>query len=99
MRNYEGLVHAAGVFTKDRGGSFAVLFGLAASVLALGVGFSVNISQIYNAKSSLQGVGYVCPWTADQGVVRSAGSKHVVARAELAMSSTVVRPLQHFEWV
>lgn len=33
-----------------------MLFGLAASVLALGVGFSVNIAQIYNAKSSLQGV-------------------------------------------
>jgi Flp pilus assembly protein TadG len=56
MRNYGGLIHAAGVFARDRGGSFAVLFGLAASVLALGVGFSVNISQIYNAKSSLQGV-------------------------------------------
>ena len=56
MRNYEGLVHAAGAFARDRSGSFAVLFGLAASVLALGVGFSVNISQIYNAKSSLQGV-------------------------------------------
>ena len=56
MRNYEGLVHAAGAFARDRGGSFAVLFGLAASVLALSVGFAVNISQIYNAKSSLQGV-------------------------------------------
>ena len=56
MRKYEGLVHAAGAFARDRRGSFAVLFGLAASVLALGVGFSVNISQIYNAKSSLQGV-------------------------------------------
>ncbi|TRC92757.1 VWA domain-containing protein [Mesorhizobium sp. WSM4303] len=56
MRNYGDLVHAAGVFTRDRSGSFAVLFGLAASVLALSVGFAVNISQIYNAKSSLQGV-------------------------------------------
>ncbi len=56
MRNYGGLVHAAGVFAKDRGGNFAVLFGFAASVLALGVGFSVNVSQIYNARSSLQSV-------------------------------------------
>jgi len=54
MRSY--LVHAAGVFARDRSGNFAVLFGLVASVLALGVGFSVNVSQIYNAKSSLQGV-------------------------------------------
>ncbi|WP_263487226.1 pilus assembly protein [Mesorhizobium sp. CA4] len=34
----------------------AVLFGAAASVLALGVGFAVNISQLYDARSSLQGV-------------------------------------------
>ena len=46
----------SGGFARDRGGNFAVLFGLAASVLALGVGFSVNVSQLYNAKSSLQGV-------------------------------------------
>jgi Flp pilus assembly protein TadG len=56
MRNYGGLVHAVGVFARHRGGNFAILFGLAASVLALAVGFAVNISQIYNAKSSLQGV-------------------------------------------
>ncbi|WP_287377790.1 pilus assembly protein [Mesorhizobium sp.] len=34
----------------------AVLFGMVASVLALGVGFAVNVSQLYNTKSSLQGV-------------------------------------------
>ncbi|TIR44724.1 MAG: pilus assembly protein, partial [Mesorhizobium sp.] len=34
----------------------AVLFGMVASVLALGVGFALNVSQLYNAKSSLQGV-------------------------------------------
>ncbi|KRB16437.1 hypothetical protein ASD99_08715 [Mesorhizobium sp. Root695] len=56
MRNYGGLVHAVGGFARDRGGNFAVLFGLAASVLALSVGFSVNVSQLYNARSSLQGV-------------------------------------------
>ncbi|QKC81197.1 pilus assembly protein [Mesorhizobium sp. NZP2077] len=56
MRNYGGLVHAVGGFARDRGGNFAVLFGFAASVLALAGGFSVNISQLYNARSSLQGV-------------------------------------------
>lgn len=56
MRNYGGLVHAIGAFARHRGGNFAVLFGFAASVLALGVGFSVNIAQMYNARSSLQGV-------------------------------------------
>ncbi|MCZ8544280.1 pilus assembly protein TadG-related protein [Mesorhizobium qingshengii] len=56
MRNYGGLVHAVGGFARHRGGNFAVLFGLAASVLSLGVGFSVNVSQLYNARSSLQGV-------------------------------------------
>ena len=56
MRNYGGLVHAVGGFARHSGGNFAVLFGLAASVLALAAGFSVNIAQLYNAKSSLQGV-------------------------------------------
>ncbi|MER9375082.1 TadE/TadG family type IV pilus assembly protein [Mesorhizobium sp. M0491] len=56
MRNYGGLVHAVGGFARDRGGNFAVLFGLSASVLALAVGFSVNVSQLYNARSSLQSV-------------------------------------------
>ncbi|MDX8492747.1 pilus assembly protein [Mesorhizobium sp. VK22B] len=61
MRQFKGLVRAGLVrgvdgFARDRGGNFAVLFGAAASVLALGVGFAVNISQLYNAKSSLQGV-------------------------------------------
>ncbi|RVB45392.1 pilus assembly protein [Mesorhizobium sp. M7A.F.Ca.CA.004.05.1.1] len=56
MRNYGGLVHAVGGFARDRGGNFAVLFGLSASVLALAAGFSVNVSQLYNARSSLQSV-------------------------------------------
>ncbi|MFC3326267.1 pilus assembly protein TadG-related protein [Mesorhizobium cantuariense] len=56
MRSYGGLVHAVGGFARDRGGNFAVLFGLSASVLALAVGFSVNVSQLYNARSSLQSV-------------------------------------------
>jgi len=56
MRNYGGLVHAVGGFARHSGGNFAILFSFAASVLALAAGFSVDISQLYNAKSSLQGV-------------------------------------------
>ncbi|MBZ9675475.1 TadE/TadG family type IV pilus assembly protein [Mesorhizobium sp. ES1-1] len=56
MRNHGAFVKAARAFARDRGGNLAVLFGLTASVLALGVGFSVNITQLYNARSSLQGV-------------------------------------------
>ena len=56
MRRFGGLVHAIGGFAGDRSGNLAVLFGMVASVLALGVGFAVNVSQLYNAKSSLQGV-------------------------------------------
>lgn len=54
MRNFGGLVEAVRGLARDRGGNFAVVFGLAASMLTLGVGFSVNISQLYNARSSLQ---------------------------------------------
>ncbi|MGX5825951.1 pilus assembly protein TadG-related protein [Mesorhizobium sp. 43Arga] len=56
MRNYGGLVHVVGGFARHSDGNFAILFGFAASVLALAAGFSVDISQLYNAKSSLQGV-------------------------------------------
>lgn len=56
MRQYRGLVRGVDGFTRNREGNFAVLFGAAVSVLALGVGFAVNISQLYNARSGLQGV-------------------------------------------
>ncbi|TIO13296.1 MAG: hypothetical protein E5X93_25545, partial [Mesorhizobium sp.] len=56
MRQLKGLVCGVDGFARDRGGNFAVLFGAAASVLALGVGFAVNIAQVYNARSSLQSV-------------------------------------------
>ncbi|MER8826142.1 pilus assembly protein [Mesorhizobium sp. M0938] len=56
MRHFGGLVDGIGGFASDRSGNFAVLFGMVASVLALSVGFGVNVSQLYNAKSSLQGV-------------------------------------------
>ena len=56
MRQFRGVVRGVDGFTRNREGSFAVLFGTAASVLALGVGLAVNVSQLYNAKSSLQGV-------------------------------------------
>ncbi|WP_366140276.1 pilus assembly protein TadG-related protein [uncultured Mesorhizobium sp.] len=56
MGHFVGKNRTAGEFVGHRGGNFAILLGAVASVLALGVGFAVNISQIYNAKSSLQGV-------------------------------------------
>ena len=56
MRQFRGVVRGVDDFTRNREGNFAVLFGAAVSVLALGVGFAVNISQLYNARSSLQGV-------------------------------------------
>ncbi|MCV3208047.1 pilus assembly protein [Mesorhizobium sp. YC-39] len=56
MRHFEGPVQAIGSFGRDRSGNFAVLFGVVGSVLALGAGFAVNVSQLYNARSSLQGV-------------------------------------------
>lgn len=56
MGHFGGKNRTAGEFVGHRGGNFAILLGAAASVLALGVGFAVNVSQIYNAKSSLQGV-------------------------------------------
>ncbi|WP_312891364.1 TadE/TadG family type IV pilus assembly protein [Mesorhizobium silamurunense] len=56
MRQFKGLVRGVNGFARDRGGNFAVLFGAAASILALGAGFAVNIAQLYNARSSLQSV-------------------------------------------
>ena len=56
MRQFKGVVRGVDGFARARGGNLAVLFGAAESVLALAVGFAVNISQLYNAKSSLQGV-------------------------------------------
>ncbi|WP_318011526.1 TadE/TadG family type IV pilus assembly protein [Mesorhizobium sp. CA8] len=56
MRQFRGVVRGVDGFTRNREGNLAVLFGAAASVLALGVGFAVNISQLYDARSSLQGV-------------------------------------------
>lgn len=41
-------------FATDRRGNFAILMGVALSVLATGAGFGVNTAQLFNAKSSLQ---------------------------------------------
>ncbi|MCO6391420.1 VWA domain-containing protein [Aliihoeflea aestuarii] len=41
-------------FAADRRGNFAILMGVALSVLATGAGFSVNTAQLFNAKSALQ---------------------------------------------
>ncbi|MHB2267726.1 TadE/TadG family type IV pilus assembly protein [Aliihoeflea sp. PC F10.4] len=41
-------------FAADKRGNFAILMGVALSVLATGAGFGVNTAQLFNAKSSLQ---------------------------------------------
>ncbi|PTE08127.1 TadE/TadG family type IV pilus assembly protein [Mesorhizobium helmanticense] len=56
MRHFGGLAQSIGGFGRDRSGNIAVLFGVVGSVLVLGAGFAVNVSQLYNARSSLQGV-------------------------------------------
>jgi Flp pilus assembly protein TadG len=54
MRNFSGFNRAVGGFARDRKGNFAVVFGVAASVLALAVGFAVDTAQLFNAKSALR---------------------------------------------
>ena len=41
-------------FGTDRQGNFAVLTAVIASAMALGVGFGVNVTQLYNIKSGLR---------------------------------------------
>ncbi|MBX3579128.1 MAG: hypothetical protein KF723_18160 [Rhizobiaceae bacterium] len=41
-------------FERDKRGNFAVLFGAAASVLALAAGFAVDTAQLYSVESKLQ---------------------------------------------
>lgn len=54
MRHFGGINRATGNFAGDSRGNFAVVFGLAASVLALAVGFAVDTAQLMNAKSALR---------------------------------------------
>jgi Flp pilus assembly protein TadG len=44
----------ASAFGTDRQGSFALLTAAVASLLAVAVGFSVNLAQLYNVKSGLR---------------------------------------------
>lgn len=41
-------------FGRSRSGSFAILTGLVAAVLALSAGFAVNLAQLYNVRSALR---------------------------------------------
>lgn len=43
----------AGRFARDRGGNFIVMAGVVMAVLALAVGFAVDIGQLMNARSAL----------------------------------------------
>lgn len=54
MRHFGGINRAIGNFAGDSRGNFAVVFGIAASVLALAVGFAVDTAQLMNAKSALR---------------------------------------------
>lgn len=42
-----------GRFRRDRGGNFMVMAGIVLAILALAVGFAVNIGQMMNARSAL----------------------------------------------
>lgn len=52
MRHLGGLNRSIGNFATDRGGNFAIVFDIAVSTPALGVGFA---AKLYNVKSSLRG--------------------------------------------
>ncbi|MHA6642899.1 TadE/TadG family type IV pilus assembly protein [Mesorhizobium sp. A623] len=54
MRILGNLNRTAGIFARDRKGNFAIIFGVASSVLALAVGFAVDTAQLMNAKSALR---------------------------------------------
>jgi Flp pilus assembly protein TadG len=53
-RTYQEIGNVARALGADRSGNFAVLTAVAASVLALSVGFAVDVVQLYNVKSGLQ---------------------------------------------
>jgi Flp pilus assembly protein TadG len=54
MRIFRKTIEFAGNLASDRSGNFAVLTGVVASVLALSVGYGVNVAQSYQLKSSLR---------------------------------------------
>jgi Flp pilus assembly protein TadG len=54
MQRFRGLDRAAKGFAADSRGNFAIVFGLAAAALVLGVGYAVDTAQLVNAKSALR---------------------------------------------
>jgi Flp pilus assembly protein TadG len=54
MRGQGGFWQAIDRFARHRGGNFAVVFGITASALVLGVGFAVDTVQLMNARSALR---------------------------------------------
>ncbi len=54
MRRFAGFRQRFGRFARHDGGNFAVVFGVAASAVMLGVGFGVDTVQLMNAKSALR---------------------------------------------
>ena len=54
MRQNQTVKMAFGEFGSDRRGNFALLTAASASMLALAVGFAVNLAQLYSVKSGLR---------------------------------------------
>lgn len=54
MRQGGNFKRTANRFIKDRGGNFAIVFGIAASMLAVAVGFGVDTAQLVNTRSALR---------------------------------------------
>ena len=53
-QEFRAIMNRFGAFGADRRGNFAVLTAVTAAAMALGVGFGVNITQLYNIKSGLR---------------------------------------------
>ncbi|MGB3415961.1 MAG: TadE/TadG family type IV pilus assembly protein [Mesorhizobium sp.] len=54
MRRHGSFRQAIDRFARHRGGNFAVVFGIAASALVVGIGLAVDTVQLMNAKSALR---------------------------------------------
>ncbi len=54
MRRQGATIRSMARFGRDRRGNIAVVFGIVVAVLAMAVGFGVDIAQIMNAKSALR---------------------------------------------
>jgi len=83
--------HTTKRFMQDRGGNFALMFGVVVATLAAAVGFGVDTVQLYNARTALRGaVDAAVTSTARDlttGVIRPADAEKVV-KAFLSANSS-----------